>query len=163
MAAVSRSSVGGAAAAAGVAHRRLALREAGVQRRSPASPDRRGPATCMYIVAGSERSRWLCSAVISIPPSSELLHHRVDLVLGQHEVAHDHRLVARRLEGEPGAEREARLDLDAVERDLQVGARQADAVDAAGAPAPSLPRAWPTAFQSGSAEAGAAMAKTVMQ
>jgi hypothetical protein len=58
-------------------------------------------------------------------------HHRIDLVMGQDQVAHDHGLIAHGLEGEPGAEREARLDVDAVERDLQVRARQADAVDAA--------------------------------
>ena len=65
------------------------------------------------------------------PVLEELLHHRIDLVMGQDQVAHDHRLIAHRLEGEPGAEREARLDVDAVERDLQVRARQADAIDAA--------------------------------
>ena len=34
-------------------------------------------------------------------------------------------------EGEPGAEREARLQLDAIKRDMQIGARQADAINAA--------------------------------
>ena len=43
-----------------------------------------------------------------------------------------------RLEREPGAEGEARLDRDAVERDLQVGARQADPIDAAGHDGPFL-------------------------
>ena len=56
----------------------------------------------------------------------------VDLVLGQHEVAHDHGLSSHRLEGEPAAERKARLERDAVERHFEVGARQAHAVDAAG-------------------------------
>ena len=60
-------------------------------------------------------------------------HHRVHLLLGEHEVAHDHRLVTPRgLEGEPGAERQGRLDRDPVERDLEVGAREAELVDAAG-------------------------------
>jgi hypothetical protein len=34
-------------------------------------------------------------------------------------------------EGEPGAECQCRLELNAVERDLQVGARQTDPVNAA--------------------------------
>ena len=37
----------------------------------------------------------------------KLGHDRVDLVHGQHEVAHHHALVAHLLEGEPAAEREA--------------------------------------------------------
>ena len=61
----------------------------------------------------------------------KLGHHRCDLGFGQHEIAHHHGGVAVRPEGEPGAEREARLQLDAIKRDMQIGARQADAIDAA--------------------------------
>ena len=65
----------------------------------------------------------------------EDLHDRVQLSLGEHQVAHDHRLVtSRRMEGEPGAERQGRPDRDAVERDLQVRARQAEPADAARLP-----------------------------
>jgi hypothetical protein len=59
-------------------------------------------------------------------------HDRIDLDFGQHEIAHHHALIAHLLECEPAAEREAGLQLDAVECDLQIGARQADTVDAAG-------------------------------
>ena len=58
-------------------------------------------------------------------------HDRVDLGLGEDEVAHDHGLVAGFLEGEPGAERQGRLDRDPVERDLEVRARQAEPMHAA--------------------------------
>jgi hypothetical protein len=53
----------------------------------------------------------------------ELRHDRIDLVLGQHEIAHHHPLVANLLEGEPAAERKTGFQLDAVERDLQIAAR----------------------------------------
>ena len=35
------------------------------------------------------------------PVVEELLHHRVHLLAGEHEVAHDHGVVMHRLEGEP--------------------------------------------------------------
>ena len=54
----------------------------------------------------------------------QLRHHRIDLALGQHEVAHDHRAAIHALEGKPATERERRLDRDAVEGDVQVAARQ---------------------------------------
>ena len=85
----------------------------------------------MYIVKGRLRSRWLCSAVISMPRACELRHDRVDLFLGQDQIAHDHALIAHLLEGEPAAERKAGFERDAVERDLQIGARQTDPIDAA--------------------------------
>ena len=62
----------------------------------------------------------------------KLGHHRRDLRFGQHEITHHHGGVAIRPEGEPGAEREARFELDAIQRHMQIGARQADAIDAAG-------------------------------
>ena len=37
-------------------------------------------------------------------------HHRAHLVLGEHQVAHDHGLATHRLEGDPGAQRQGRLD-----------------------------------------------------
>ena len=49
-----------------------------------------------------------------------------------HEVAHDHRAAIHALEGEPAAERERRLDGDAVEGDVQVAARQCVFVHVAG-------------------------------
>ncbi len=58
-------------------------------------------------------------------------HDRIDLGFGQHEIAHHHALIAHLFEGEPTAEREAGFQLDAVERDLQIGARQPDAINAA--------------------------------
>jgi hypothetical protein len=54
----------------------------------------------------------------------ELCHDRSDLVHGQHEIAH-------LLEGQPTAEGKAGFQFDAVQNDLQIGARQAHAIDAA--------------------------------
>ncbi len=62
---------------------------------------------------------------------SRRLDHKVYLVLGQHEAAHDHDLVPVTHEGEPGAERRRGLQLHAVQSDRQIGARQPNAVDAA--------------------------------
>ena len=66
------------------------------------------------------------------PVLDKRLHHRVHLRAREHEITHDHGIVAHRLECEPGAKREARLDLDAIEGDLQVGTRQADPINSAG-------------------------------
>ena len=65
-------------------------------------------------------------------------HHRRHLLIEQHEIAHDHRLVADLLERRVGAEREARLDGDALDRHGQVGARHPDAEDVAGLELPGL-------------------------
>ena len=62
------------------------------------------------------------------PTLDELFHDWADLVHGQHQVAHHHAVVAHLGEREPAAEREAGLELDTVEGDLEIGARQADAV-----------------------------------
>jgi hypothetical protein len=61
----------------------------------------------------------------------ELCHYRSDLVHRQHEITHHHALLAHFLEGQPAAERKAGFQLDAVQSDLEIGARQAHAVDAA--------------------------------
>jgi hypothetical protein len=81
--------------------------------------------------------KWLVAQKVIVqcrhfdPPGGELCHDRSDLVHGQHEIPHHHALVAHFLEGEPAAERKAGFQLDAVQSDLQIGARQADAVDVA--------------------------------
>ena len=49
----------------------------------------------------------------------QLGHHRIDLGLQQHQIAHHHGAAMHRLERDPAAEREGRLDGDAVERDLR--------------------------------------------
>ena len=54
----------------------------------------------------------------------QLAHHRIDLVFGQDEIAHHHRFVAHRLEGEPAAEGEAGLEGHSVERNVEVAAGQ---------------------------------------
>ena len=61
----------------------------------------------------------------------QLRHDRVHLLLGQDEIAHHHGAVAHFLEGKPAAERETWLQFDAVQRRLDIGARQANAIDAA--------------------------------
>ena len=62
----------------------------------------------------------------------QLRHDGVDLGLQQHEIAHDHRAAVHRLEGHPAAEREGRLDGDAVKRHLEIGARKAVTMNIAG-------------------------------
>ena len=58
----------------------------------------------------------------------QLRHHRVDLILGEHEIAHHHRGVAFRLEREPAAECEGRQQRHAIDRHMQIGAREAVAM-----------------------------------
>ena len=65
------------------------------------------------------------------PVLEKFLHDRVHLLAREHEVAHHHRLVAHRHEGEPGAEREAGFEIHAVQFHLEIAARQPDAIDAA--------------------------------
>ena len=62
----------------------------------------------------------------------QLAHHRIDLALGEHQVAHHHDAAMRRLECHPAAERERRLDGDAVERDGEIAARKAVAMNVGG-------------------------------
>ncbi len=58
---------------------------------------------------------------MSISAFGEAFHDRVNLVLRQNKVAHNHCVIAAcRLECEPRAERQRRLDLDSVERDFQI-------------------------------------------
>jgi uncharacterized protein YbcV (DUF1398 family) len=59
----------------------------------------------------------------------ELAHNRIDLGLGEHQVTHDQRTVLHRLEAKSSAQRQSRLDCNAVERHLQITARNAVAVD----------------------------------
>jgi len=79
---------------------------------------------------------WLQQVVVQRrhpdPTLDKLLHDRAHLVHGQHQIAHHHAAIAHFLERQIAAERKAGLQLDAVERDLEIGARQPDAVDAAG-------------------------------
>ncbi len=66
------------------------------------------------------------------PVLDQLGHDRSNLGVEQHEIAHHHRSAVRRLECGPAAERERGPDGDAVDRDLQVAARKAIAMDVAG-------------------------------
>ncbi len=61
----------------------------------------------------------------------ELGHHGIDLGFQKHDVAHRHHAAMGRLERDPAAERQPRLDGNAVERHLQVAAREAVAMDVA--------------------------------
>ena len=62
----------------------------------------------------------------------QFLHDRAHLIGGEDEIAHDQRLIPLGSKGEPGAERQRRLQLHAIEQDLEIGARKANAVDTAG-------------------------------
>ena len=74
---------------------------------------------------------WLWIAVISRPAVHQFGHHRRDLGVEQDQVAHHHGLSMHRRKRHPAAERERRFDGDAVERDMQVGARQPIAMNLA--------------------------------
>src|SRR5438874_11656333 len=60
----------------------------------------------------------------------KLAHDRRDLVLGQHEIAHHHGLLAHRLERDPSTQCKARPDADAVDRYLEISSWEAYALDA---------------------------------
>ncbi len=62
----------------------------------------------------------------------QLRHYRVDLRMGQDQVAHDHGLVPHGLEGDPGAQSEAGLQRHAIEGHRQVRPWQGHLVDPAG-------------------------------
>jgi hypothetical protein len=59
------------------------------------------------------------------PALDELEHDRIDLRLQQHQIAHGHHAAMRRLERDPAAQRQRRLDGNTIERDRKVGARKA--------------------------------------
>jgi hypothetical protein len=61
----------------------------------------------------------------------ELLHDRANLLARQHEVPHRHSARPHFLEGEPRAQSKSRLQLDPIERRLDVGSGKADAIDPA--------------------------------
>ena len=54
----------------------------------------------------------------------QLAHHRIDFAFGEDEVAHHHRFVPHRLEGEPAAKGKARFEGHSVEGNLEVAAGQ---------------------------------------
>ena len=62
----------------------------------------------------------------------QLHHHRIDLGFEQNEVAHDHGAAMRRHERDPAAERQGRLDGDAVQRHVEIAARETVTVNLAG-------------------------------
>src|SRR5215203_5456715 len=65
-------------------------------------------------------------------PLLQPVEHWVVLVLSEHQIAHDQRLVfARLLEGRVGAKRKPRLYINALGGDAEVAAWQVDAVDVA--------------------------------
>ena len=66
------------------------------------------------------------------PALDQFRHHGIDLGFEENEIAHDHCAVMHRLEGHPSAERERRLDRDAVEGHRKIGARKAVSVHVAG-------------------------------
>jgi hypothetical protein len=58
----------------------------------------------------------------------QLKHDRIDLALQQHEVAHCHGTPVCRLERNPAAKCQRRLDGDAIERHGEIGTREAIAM-----------------------------------
>src|SRR5438132_13800827 len=95
------------------------------------------------------------------PTAEEARHHGGDLLVEQHEIAHDHRLIAHLLERGVRAERESRLHGHALDRHREIGARHSDSKDVTVLELPGLPSACSTAFQSGSAAGTAVAEQTV--
>ena len=62
------------------------------------------------------------------PAFDQLEHDRIDFAFKQHEVAHHHGFAMHRFERDPAAERQRRLDGDAIERHREIGARKAVAI-----------------------------------
>jgi hypothetical protein len=65
------------------------------------------------------------------PFPGQFPHDWAHLIGGENEIAHDQRLIPLASKGEPGAKRQRRLQLHAIEQDLEIGARKANAVDTA--------------------------------
>ena len=61
----------------------------------------------------------------------QLEHHGIDFGLEQHEIAHDHGFPMHRFERDPTTKGERGLDGDAIERHVQVSAREAVTVNVA--------------------------------
>jgi hypothetical protein len=59
----------------------------------------------------------------------QLGHDRIDFSFKQHEIAHHHCAIMCRFERDPTAQSQARLDAHAVDRDLEIAARQSVAMD----------------------------------
>ena len=77
-----------------------------------------------------------------------LCHHRFDLGLQQHQIAHRHDFATHGLERDPAAERQRRLDRHAVERHGEIGTRKAVTMDVAGDDGGFRPSASSTFCQS---------------
>ena len=65
------------------------------------------------------------------PIVDEALHHRTDLRIEEHQIAHHHHAVAARRKAKPRTERQGGLDRDAIYRHVEIRAWQAELVDAA--------------------------------
>ena len=63
---------------------------------------------------------------------SQLGHDGRNLCLGEHEIAHHHGHIALWPERQPRAEGECGFEFDAIKRDMQIGARQPNTINAAG-------------------------------
>src|SRR5215469_5072146 len=61
----------------------------------------------------------------------QLLHDGFNLFLRQNEIAHHHGVLSHRFERNPGTQCKPGLQRDTIQRDIEVRARHADAVDAA--------------------------------
>jgi len=65
-----------------------------------------------------------------MPPAASFAMDRIDLALGEDEIAHYHPFATHFLEGEPPTECKPGFELYAIEGDLEISAREADAVNA---------------------------------
>ena len=66
------------------------------------------------------------------PAFDHLGQHRSDLGFEQHQIAHRHHAAMGGLERDPAAERQRRLDGHAIQRDVEIGARETVAVHVTG-------------------------------
>jgi hypothetical protein len=60
---------------------------------------------------------------------TQFFHDRVQLVLQQNQVAHEHRLVVRPRERSPGTKRQSRLDRQSVNGNTQMGSWKSNFID----------------------------------
>ena len=95
-----------------------------------ASGDRITMPMNVHVVGGRDRAQQVVVKRGDVDAAlKQLRHHRLDLGFGQHEIAHDQRTIGHRLESEPAAKGQRRLDSHAVNGHLKVAARDTVTVD----------------------------------
>ena len=74
----------------------------------------------------------IATAAAAVSLTGELRHHRRDFCLQQDEVAHYHGFRPHGLESDPSAKSESRFNCNAIQRYVEVSARETVPMDVAG-------------------------------